>query len=224
MNKYYYIINFENFIKPRIYPVHFTNRVAAKRAIKANFPSKKKRVFFEIIRGDKLKQFEATRVFCLGRLPKATKYDYPAGVTSHEEKKNYRTILRRRLRRMGMLTLVRSKFGVEERIPWTRLIENRQEVARSPYTLAKAFRLERKPKEIYYIIINKHISQKKGALFIVETLQVNIRTQQIRKQTIKVRRKDVIIPYLLTELFKLYGNDKKLLDTCRREGLKIVAG
>lgn len=221
VHKYYYIINFRNFIRPRIYPVYFVNRTAAKRAIAANFPSKKNRAFYEVIRGDKLKEFEATHVFSLGKLRKFTKYTYPDHVKTIQQRKTFRTVMRRRLRRMGMLTLVKSKSVIGNDPQIVKLIKNRQQVADSPNTLAKVFRLERKAASKFYVIIKKEISKEKGVLMRVKVIGVDIKTHRIKKEVIRIRRKDVIIPYLLTELLDIYGKGNRLLDLCREEGIRV---
>jgi len=218
IGRYYYIINFKYFLRPRIYPVYFVNRAAAKRAIAQNVPSFKERAFYEVIRGKKLKDFEATYVLKLGRLGKSTKYNYNLNYKGLS-RKAYRTEVRRRLRRMGMLTNVRSRYKVEEEPGIVKYKRNKQWVANTPDTWATTFQLERKPKKVYYIILKKWLSLRKGFLFKVKVLRVDVKHKTIKKQVINIKRKDIIIPYLTPEIVKLYG--KELVARCTAEGVRL---
>ena len=204
-DKYYYIVYFRDFITPPLYPVYFTNRQAAKRAIRATV-SKNKRVFYDVIKGSKLKDFELQFMFSLGNLGKFTKYEYPSDM----RRKSFRTKMRRRLRRMGMLTPAMNKYSVKKSSPYIKVIQNRQKVANSPNTIAKAFRLERKPKHIYYLIQDKKLSKKKGILFEIDALMVNMKTKAVIEKRVQVYRNDIVIPYLTTEIHEAYGGPIKL--------------
>lgn len=221
INKYYYIVNFEYFTRPRIYPVYFTNKKAAQRAIKQNVKSTKNRAFYEIIKGSKLLEFECTYVLRLGRMREFTKYTYSPGLNTIQKRKSYRTLMRRRLRRMGMLTLVRNKFRVEEKPMVVKLIKNTQKVANSPTTQSVVFRLERKNKNIYYIIRKKKISQKKGILFEVKAWKVDVRKKTMESVNIQIQRKDVIIPHLITELIEVNEKFNSIFRQFRKGTVKI---
>lgn len=218
LDKYYYVVSFRDFIKPKIYPVFFTNKKAAKRAIRVHV-GKKRRPFFDVLKGSKLKDFELSFMFTLGALGKFTKYDYPKELDTIQKRKNFRTIMRRRLRRMGMLTPAMSKYHVRKSSPYIKLIQNRQWVADSPYTIAKVFRLERKPSHIYYIILSKELSRKKGILFEVDSLRVDVKRNLVDYKKVQIYRNDIIIPYIMTDLIQLYG--AHILDIYRKEGLRF---
>lgn len=221
-DKYYYLVYFRDFYKPKIFPVFFTSKAAAKRAIEKK--GKKKRPFYEVITGPKLREFEFKYVLRLGRLGDFTKYDYPKELDTTQKRKNYRTIMRRRLRRMGMLTPVKNKYNIGTKPIQGRLIKNRQAVANSPNTIAQAFRIERKGRRLYYIILHKQISKKNGILFEVKALRVDTLRKTLKKVIIKVRNTDILIPYLITEILKIYGNETILMDTLRREGVQFDSG
>jgi hypothetical protein len=221
ISKYFYIINFKYFLKPRIYPVYFTSKQAAKRAIRENIKSKKDRALYEIVKGSKLKDFDCTYVFKLGKLGEFKKWEYTPELDTKQKRKSYRTLLRRRLRRMGMLTPVKPKYNVDKPLEQVRLIKNKQWIADSPNTMAMCFRLERKNKNWHYIIIKKKISKKKGILFEIKALRVDIRTKQLKFCKISIQRKDLIIPYLLTETIQLYGKEQDILDACRGKGISL---
>lgn len=219
IDKYYYVINFKYFYRPRIYPVFFISRQAAIRAIKQNIPIKKERIYYEIIKGKKLKDFETTYVLTLGKLGKFTKYQYPENLKIH--KKSYRTKLRRRLRRMGMLTLTKQKGNIGDRPAIVKLIRNTQKVAMNKNTMACSFQLERKKPKYYFIILKKRLSKKKGFLFHIKALLVDIADKKVRKVKVNIYRKDILIPHLLATVNTLYGKDNYILDRYRKEISKI---
>lgn len=204
----YYVVYFRSFIKPVIYPVYFTNKNAAKRAIRKKV-SKKNRSYYEIVRGTKLQDFEFSFIFKLGNWGEFNKYDYPKELSTGQGRKSYRTRMRRRLRRMGMLTLAKQKYSVRDDPKYIKLIKNRQKVAMCKNSLAKAFRLERKPAHYYYMILNKEISRKKGILFEVEAIRVNMKTKEVKNLKVNVFKNDIIIPHLITEVQQLYGSEIK---------------
>jgi hypothetical protein len=220
INSYYYLVYFRDFFKPIIYPVYFINKAAANRALKAHV-GKKKRVYYQVVRGEKLQEFEFKHLFTLGNLGKFTKYAYTTEMNTKQKRKNFRTILRRRLRRMGMLTLVKNKQSVRHTPQYIKVIKNRQMVAANPYTLSNGFRLERKPKHIYYLIIEKAISKLKGVLWEMTVFQVDMKSKSIKTKKLKVKRNDVVIPHLLTEIIILYGNEEHIMDAYRAEGIRF---
>jgi hypothetical protein len=201
LDKYYYIVYFRDFIKPKIYPVYFVNRNAAIRAIKVSV-GKKKRPFYDVLKGSKLKDFKFQFMFRLGHIGDFTKYEYPKDLKI--ARKSFRTKMRRRLRRMGMLTPIRNKYDVRQPPAYIKLIHNRQKVANCPNTIARCFRLERKPKHIYYRVLDKKLSKKKGILFEVQANRIDMKTGLIKKQKVQIKRNDIVIPYLLTEVEKMY--------------------
>jgi hypothetical protein len=216
VEKYYYIINFRYWDRPRIYPVYFTSKKAAQRAIRQNVRQRKQREYYEVIKGKKLMDFKCTYVLKLGKLGQFTKYAYGEHLKTYQERKSYRTLMRRRLRRMGMLTLARNKFKVNEQPQIVKLINNTQTVANSPNTLARGFQLERKNPRYYFLILNKKISQKKGILFELRVLRIDKKTQTLKRMGLQIKRKDIITPYLLTELMDIYENHGYLLDRYRK--------
>lgn len=224
IHKYYYIINFKYFTRPRIYPVYFTNKAAAKRAISQNIKSLKERAYYEIIQGKKLVDFECTYVLRLGRLGEFTKYNYPEYLETIQQRKSYRTLMRRRLRRMGMLTDVQNKYRIGEKGKRTQLIHNTQKVADSPTTRSVGFRLERKNKNVYYIIKDKKISKKKGILFELKAWKLDIKKKTVGLISLKIQRKDVIIPYLITEISKKYNDLKLSINRFAKGSVKIHKG
>lgn len=219
IDKYYYIINFRYFLRPRIYPVYFVNKRAAKRAIQLQEPSRKYQGYYEIIRGNKLKAFKSTYVLRLGRLGKFTRYPYPKELITIQQRKSYRTLMRRRLRRMGMLTNVRSKYRVEDKPGIIKVKLNNQWIANTPYTTCICFALERKPNR-HYIIIKKRLSLKKGKLFRLKVLEFTPGKETVPTKYMYINRKDIIIPYLITNLIEIYGK-KFVMARTRESQIKL---
>jgi hypothetical protein len=215
-DKYYYIVFFKDFYKPKVLPVFFTSKQAAKRAIRA-IP-KRKQALYEIITGKKLKEFQFKHVLRLGKLKDFTKWEYPKELDTLQKRKSFRTLMRRRLRRMGMLTPVKNKYAIGSKVIQGRLVKNRQKVANCPYTLATCFALERKPGR-HYIIINKRIPSQKGILYEVDAIIV--KKKSIKQGIIRVKTSDIIRPYLITEIINLYGKERAILDRCRESGLRF---
>lgn len=215
LDRYYYIVNFKVFTRPRVYPIYFTNSNAAKSALKMVIKSPQEKAFYEVLRGKKLKEFHVNYVIKLGTIPQFTKYAYPENKKSHQDRKSYRTLLRRRLRRMGMLTLVKNKYRIgKEKI--IKPINNTQIVAKSPTTAAKVIQVERMGLNRYFVILEKELLKKKGFLWKISTIEYNLTNRSFRKRFIKIRRKDLIIPHLLNILNNLYGPN--YLDRIRKKG------
>ena len=222
--EYWYIINFGDFYHITLYPVYFINKVSAKRAISRTF-AKKKQNKYQVISGNKLKVYEEDLRYelRLGRMQKFSKYDYPAGMTD-QEKKNQRTIIRRRLRRMGMLIPKKHKYYIKEKVKQNRLLINRQKVANSPNTEARAFRLERKPKYYYYIIQEKVRVSGNGVAFKVKSIRYNQKTGKYKKVLLNIYNKDVIIPHLISEVYSIAlnnGNYDQFKRYCHNKGIRV---
>lgn len=131
------------------------------------------------------------------RTPKYTK---PRGVTL----KNHRTKMRRRLRRMGLLTNTPAKVRIDGTTRF-RYIENRQQVANSPGTQAQAFQLDRKPDHIYYLILSKHPNR---TFFTFDCMRLDIKNRTIKRVSIKGRRTDILRPYTLKEIWNLINKKR----------------
>lgn len=199
--EHWYIVALGDYLNITLYPVYFINKTAAKRALNAHIGIRN-RAKYSIISANKLKQYTLNYKIKLGRLAKFTKYEYPKIKNTIQKRKTHRTVQRRRLRRMGMLHRVKSKLHIQQgKAPYGTLVKNFQKVAMSPNTDAKAFRLERKPKNFYYVIIKKTRSKIKGVLFKVEVIRFDSKTGIYKELLINIYNKDVILPHLLSEVF-----------------------
>lgn len=228
--EYYYIISFRQFLNLTLYGVYFINKNAAKEALVLHI-NRNKRSKYQIINGAKLKQYKLTYNISLGVLSKFCKYTYPDNCITGQSRKTYRTVMRRRLRRMGMLTLIKPKFKIREPIKHSRLIVNKQKVAMSPNSIAKAFRLQRKPAYYYYMLISKKRSKKNGIMFRAKTLRYNSKTGVFKMLYINIQNRDIIIPYLLSQVYsiaqdKSTENYEKLkaryIKICSKEKNKVL--
>lgn len=207
---YWYVVYLKDLVNIRLYPVYFINKRAAKRAITYNIPVNK-RGKYEVHGHQRLKEFQIKYHISLGKLAKFSKYPDINWEMTPQQRKNHRTIFRRRLRRMGMLIPKQHKIPIFNSPRQARLLKNRQKVAMSPGTDARAFRLERKPKHYYYIIITKERSKKKRVMFEVKAYKLNSKTGELKKLLIQIYNRDVIIPHLLSEVItisKQKGYDK----------------
>lgn len=220
-NNYYYVISFRKFINLVLYPVFFVNKVAAKRAITSNI-APTHRGKYQVIRGLKLRQYTLLYNIGIGKMAKFTKYEFPPHVRTAQDKKTFRTVMRRRLRRMGIFTKLNPKKTIMGAITQNRLIPNKQKVANCPNTLARAFRLERKPKSHYYIIVDKKPSGDKATLIEVDTILYNKKTGEIKDKIIKINTKDIVIPYLISQVLAFSKDNYEELKThIARRGINL---
>lgn len=218
---YYYIVDFSNYYRLRVYPVYFVNLKTAKRALERTITKLKVRKhYFQVVTGKSLVDVKIP--YIMTKRFKATRYDYPKEKTNFQDRKSYRTLLRRRLRRMGLLTLIKPKYLVQEgKRQQVRIKPNTQKVANSPNTVAKVFQLERKPGKYYYLIIDKKKTKAKGVLMKIKSLRLNVKTGELKKCTVNMRSTDILIPHLLSnipELTKHLINHESIIKKLRKKG------
>lgn len=222
---YWYIVNLKDMLNIRLYPVYFINKVSAKRAVN-NHVAPRNRDKYTIISAKKLKQYTLKYQIKLGALHKFTKYEYPMTTDkmTRQEKKNYRTLFRRKLRRMGLLVHKKHKKKIKDKVTRIRIITNRQKVADCPRTEAVGFRLERLPKQYYHILIKKKKHPGKDILWKCKCIRFNSKTGEYKKLFINIYNKDVILPHLLSEIYTLAENTGKyeqLKQYCLSKGIRI---
>lgn len=201
--QYFYIIDFKRFMFPTLMPVYFPNRNAAKRILDHNIRNRNRKRKFSIYSGKKIKKDRLNYIIGWGNyMLRGGKYRYPALDMTNQQKKSFRTLLRRRLRRMDLLTTNKVKFRYDAKGKKVKYRKNYQRVAKSPNTDAKVFQLDRKPKYIYYIILKKQFTSKAGKLFKIRCIRVNIKNGVYKKVTIYTQRNDIFLPELLENLKK----------------------
>lgn len=222
-SEYYYLINFRNYHRIKVCPVFFVNKRAAKRALIKNVPMlKHRKLHYAIIKGSKLKSTKLEYIWAKKFV--CNKYYYPKDCISDQQKKSYRTLMRRRLRRMGILTLNKPRRRVDAKPMYVKLIKNTQEVANSPFTISKVFQLERKPQKTFYYIIKKIPTKIRGVLLKVICWRIDLRTSGVKKIKLNVHRNDIIIPLLVTELSKKIDHAKNgntIHKRCKKRGIRF---
>src|SRR5882757_5926156 len=212
---YYYILDFRNLLKPKLLPIFFMSKKRAKMTIELKVP-KNERKFYSILMGHKLRnqriQYRITNSFW-----RAPKYTKPRGITL----KNHRTKMRRRLRRMGLLTSTPAKVKITGSTRF-RYIPNTQKVANSPNTEAFAFQLDRKPEHCYYLILKKWPNR---TFFTFDCMRLDVKNRTIKRVIIKGRRTDILRPYLKTEIWNLISKKKgyaELIKTYNRAKKELI--
>lgn len=220
--KYWYLVHLNDFLNITLYPIYFINKVSVQRAIRIDIPVVK-RMAYVAISGVKLRQYKLTYTIKLGKMPKFTKYEFDKGATD-QQKKTRRTVIRRRLRRMGMLIPKRHKIGIKDKVKQARLLVNTQDVANCPNTEARAFRLERLSPNYYHIILTQERSKVKGIMFRCKCIRYNSKTKLYRKLFINIQNRDVIIPHLISEVYsKAHNNNnyERFKKYCIKQGVRL---
>ena len=125
---------------------------------------------------------------------------------------------------MGMLIPKKHKLFIKEEVKQNRLLVNRQKVAMSPGTEAVAFRLERKPKNYYYVIISKERAKGNGVAFKVDSIRYNSKTGHYKRVLLNIYNRDVIIPHLYSEVLARALNNNnydRFKKYCHRKGVRV---
>lgn len=201
--KFFYIINFSNLMRPKLMPIYYPTRNTAKRVLRENVKSHEKRKKYTIYSGYKIRDENLEYVIGSGsKFINGGKYPYPHKKMTPQERKSFRTLLRRRLRRMDLLTNNQAKFRYDEKtIKRIKHKPNHQIVAKSPATDAKCFWLERGSRHTWYIVLSKRRSFKVGKLFRIRAIRIGLKTGKWKKVTIYLRTTDIIHAELLRNLY-----------------------
>lgn len=214
--KYWYIIYFKDFIRINLYPVIFISKKGAKRALRLHI-DKVHLHRYQVIKGSKLKTYQLKYQLSLGPLSKFTKYEYPADKLTHQERKTYRTVMRRRLRRMDILTLIKPKLRITEKSKQNRWKKNQQKVAKNKNSQARVIQLERKATKYFYMVLQKTRSESNGILFRIESLRFNSKTQELKHIYLNIKNNDIIKPFLIKDLLNLCNEEttkQRILEIC----------
>lgn len=208
ISKYWYIVDFRNLLKAKLLPHYYVNRKAAKRAIELNFIRKRWK-YYKVMKGYEVKDFMIDYRMGMG-LGKFTKYRYDEYKTTQQDKKSHRTQMRRRLRRMNMLTLVNPKKSIKREPDYIKPIKNRQKEGFRKNTLARVLQIERKPDKYFYLVDRRELSRHRGKLFKITGLRFDNTTGEIKKYCLHTLRTDIFTPYLITDLERMvYEQTKK---------------
>jgi len=199
---YWYVLDFTNFQKPTVLPIYFLSKKLAKEGIRRGV-KKNLRRYYRPIQGKVIIKHEFPVVFKKGTWKKVTKYDYPTDRLTAQQKKTFRTVMRRRLRRMGILSIVRPKLKITEKPKIIKEVVNRQKVAKNKNSEAKIFQLQRKPRHIFYFLVRKRLSAASGKLFLLNVIRINLKDGSLMEIELETKRHDLIRPILLSEFKKI---------------------
>lgn len=211
--EYYYIVNLINLKRPELYPVYFTNKPAALRALRQNVKVYGQLAKFEVMKGKAVEKLQLKYLLLLGKLQKATKYDYPKDCITRPQRHAFRKNMQRRLYRMGLFTNAKSKGRINEVAQYVKLksyepTEKQKKRFDRPNTEAKVIRLERKGKKNYYYIISHKPSNHRKILREVRALRFNGINGEYKELNLLIYKKDIIIPYLIGDFITMLKNSK----------------
>lgn len=212
-NKYWYIVDFRNFLKPKLLPHFYTSDKAANRSIKLNFLGKRK-ARYKVMKGDAVKEYFLNYLMQEGT-GHFRKYVYPNLCITAQQRKDHRSVMRRRLRRMGLLTLPKIKHSIKGKMQKVKPIINRQYHANRQTHKIKVLQIERKGFLFYYVVLSKELSEKRGRLFKLNTLRYNKRTGEMAQVYIHTYKTDFLTPYLIVTL-------QNLINEKIKEGIKTA--
>lgn len=206
----FYILNLRDITNIRCLYYYFSSRETAKYALYKTIPSLERK-WYKIVSGNYLSKYQPKFYKALKVYP--LKYKYPVGKKSQQEKKTYRTVMRRRLRRLGLHVVGKKQGKIVENIQRTRWIKNKQVVANSPGSIARVIQIDSKGLNKYFLVKDIIKSKRAGDLCRVKCFQFDTYKGTIIAKEIRVKNTDVITPFLTKELKKVWESKKlKLSD------------
>lgn len=213
VDTYFYILHFKRLDKPKIIPFHYLTRRSAQDCLD-KMVSRADMLYYKVVKGS----FIGEHYVALYREGSfyTTKYRYPDEKATFQEKKNYRTMFRRRLRRMGILVVNNAPRRIDSPPVKPRYIKNTQDVAKSPTTIGRVVQIDRFSRETY-VFINTLTKPKpktkdfKRVLCKVEGYKFNLRKGTIKPTKFKIEKTDLVIPHSLNHL----------KEQCQEKELKI---
>lgn len=202
----YYILYLKDITNIRALPYHFPSVSLAQYALD-RVVGKRDRALFKIVSGRYIKRYlpKLYRKIAL----KPLKYQYPGELKSHQEKKNFRTMYRRRLRRLDLYTLNNSPWKIRPntKLKPIRHVKNKQKVADSPNTTIRVVQLE-KYNKFTYLVILKILRPKRGKdLCRLKCYKVDIKRGTDKLTKVRVQNKDLITAMTI-ERFKAKAKEK----------------
>lgn len=218
-------MRFYDFKNPKLLPIYFINKKAAQKAIKLNVGRQKRR-FYEVLKGEKIANEKYPYRLICGTWQKSRKYDYPADRVTKKQQQDFRCLMRRRLRRMGLYTKIKHKKKYNDRPDTIKIIKNYQRIANNPNTKARAIKLDRKPDKYIYVIIKKKPPSHAHYLVCLDTIRINLKNGNYSLWNLNVLRHDIIRPYLLSELYakiEKLPTFKEIVKCCREQGIKKIS-
>lgn len=196
----YYILQLKDITNVRCLYYYFSSKESAKFCLNRRIPSNERK-WYKIVSGNYLKKYQPKFYKTLRIYP--VKYKYSPEMKTAQAKKTYRTVMRRRLRRMGLHVLGQKEGRIKEQVKRSKWVKNQQWVANSPTTEARIFRMDRTGLNRYFAILSIEKSKRVGDLCRVLCYCFHLSKKTIIKKEVRVKNTDVLTPYLTSELQKL---------------------
>lgn len=192
----FYIVYLRDILKPRILHYYFSSRAMAKKAIVDSLPYKDRK-WYKVMSGKYLRKYEPELCKSIKLIP--TKYKYPSNSTQADRKK-HRTLMRRRLRRMGMLVHSKPYSTVHKPPKRIKAVKNKQKVAQSPGTISRVVEVDRRGSHKLFLILSFKRAKRVGDLYVANSVCFNFRKKTVEEKSLRIKNTDVLTPYTLIEL------------------------
>lgn len=225
-NRYYYILYYDNILTPKLLPIYFTSLPIAEQQLAKEIP-KQFRHKYEVVKGSEIKDVLKYRGLNVWKLGVQRKFKYPDNCITKKDKKNFRIISRRRLRRMGVYYRTKAKGYVFDKEHKPEFIKNVQVLTqnKSGRSISKAFKLDRMGESIIYVLLEKLDRKPEDCIFRCRAIRINLKAGTRRTVTMKVYNHDIMRPYLLTELYHELLHSKnapRIIVFCQKNGVKFT--
>lgn len=195
----YYILYFRDILNPVCLNYYFSSRQLAKDNIIRNIPRKERR-WYKVVSGAYLKKYEP-KIYKSLKI-KLKKYRYPKPDMTDQERKNFRNLQRRRLRRMNLFIKSPGLGKLKNKNKRIKYVENKQKIADCPTTLARVITLDRRGSHRMYLIEGVKKAKRVGELFRIKARCFNFRKKEVKACTLRIKNLDILTPYLITELIQ----------------------
>lgn len=199
----FYILNIRDITNIRCLYYYFSSRETAKYSLHKAIPSVERK-WYKIVSGNYLSKYQPKFYKALRIYP--VKYKYPPHIKTKQQRKTHRTVMRRRLRRMGLHVVGKKEGRIVENIGKSKWIKNRQKVANSPTTIARVIQVDSKGLNKYFVVRDIVKSKRAGDLCRATCYQFDTYKGTIIKKELRIKNTDVITPYLTLELKKVWEN------------------
>lgn len=199
----FYILKIKSLTDIRCLYYYFSSRESAKYALNKAIASTERK-WYKIVSGAYLSKYQPNFYKALRVYP--VKYKYPPHLTTKQQRKTHRTVMRRRLRRLGLHVVGKKEGKIVEEIGRTKWIKNKQKVAKSPGSVARVIQVDSKGLNKYFVVRGIVKSKRSGDLCRASCYLFDTYKGTITKKEIRIKNTDVITPYLTTELKKVWEN------------------
>lgn len=200
-----YILYLKDITNIRALPYHFPSVSLAQHSLLGSVP-KKDRALFKVVSGRYIKKY-LPKLYHKIKV-KLYKYKYPGDLKTYQEKKSFRTITRRNLRRMDLLTLNNrpTKITKRDKLKGIKHVKNKQAIATQQNTFVRVIQLDKFNKNTY-LMVTKILSPKRGKdLCRLKCYRVDFKKGTVFKTKVRVQNKDLLTPFTLSRFRKIEEN------------------